>query len=384
MDPANTGNNTLVIDNAMIQAFKGLPELNFHGGVVLQSPEQQRFRQIRYGTPCDMFDDCTMPKDFLAGTYAYAGPVTNHFGHYMAEMPHRILHAKKHFNPDKWLFIAQQKSTQTSYHSLPPTVREVVHFFELPLNNIEVVNKNIYVKKLLICEQGSALGSGPKSYYLDALSEYSSWKLNQLFKDNTSHKKVYVSRSNILTGGIFLGEKYLEQLLEQEGFYIFRPEKFPLLQQMNLYRKADKVVFAEGSACHGLELLGREVINSCYFFARRKNSIELFKQTLEPRCHELSHLEATDSVGSFLFDKATGINHLHLDASLFNIELLIDFCRTNNIAQLKTFNKQKYISQASKDLMNYFTFNIKNHRNLCDFKSVPKLIKNYIRIATTL
>jgi len=384
MDITNTENRTLILENASVQSFQGVPELNFHGGVVLNAPEQQGFRQMRYGTPCDTFDDAANPGPFIEDTYAYAGPVTMHFGHYMAEMPHRILYTKKYFNPEQWLFISQQHSATTDYHKLLPAVREVIRFFDLPPAKIKIVNQNIRVKKLLMSEQGSNLGGGPEPYYLDELSEYSPWKLNQLFKSGTSHKKVYVSRSNILSGGMFLGERYFERLLEQEGFYIFRPEEFSLLQQMDIYRKADIVIFAEGSACHGLELLGREVINNCYFIARRKNSIELFKKTLQPRCLELSHLEATDSIGTFLYDKGTNQKHLHLDASLFNIEALMDFCRTNAIAQLNTFNKQKYLSQASRDLMKYFLFNIKNQRALCDFKAIPELIKNYISVARKL
>ena len=55
----------------------------------------------------------------------------------------------------------------------------------------------------------------------------------------------------------FAGEAYLEQVLERIGIGVIRPEKFSIAEQMATYRAAQTLMFAEGSALHGAQLLGR-------------------------------------------------------------------------------------------------------------------------------
>ena len=91
-----------------------------------------------------------------------------------------------------------------------------------------------------------------------------------------------MSRS-ALPGTGLLGERYVEQVLAQAGFNVIRPETMSLLDQMRAYRAAEVVVFAEGSACHGVELLGTEMLGTAIMLARREDHMEVFRRVLQPR-----------------------------------------------------------------------------------------------------
>jgi hypothetical protein len=68
--------------------------------------------------------------------------------------------------------------------------------------------------------------------------------------------RLYISRSGIGPSyGQFLQERLLETALEAEGYRVIQPENLPLLEQMDLYRRAQKLVFADGSAVHLWSLL---------------------------------------------------------------------------------------------------------------------------------
>ena len=65
----------------------------------------------------------------------------------------------------------------------------------------------------------------------------------------------------------FRGERRLEELLQARGVRVVYPEMFSLLDQLKIYRDAQILIVAEGSAQHGLELLGvhpdKQVILLC-------------------------------------------------------------------------------------------------------------------------
>ena len=67
--------------------------------------------------------------------------------------------------------------------------------------------------------------------------------------------------------GAFAGEHRLVELLQARGVRVVYPEMLSLLDQLQIYLDAQILIVAEGSAQHGLELLGvhleKEVILLC-------------------------------------------------------------------------------------------------------------------------
>ena len=69
--------------------------------------------------------------------------------------------------------------------------------------------------------------------------------------------------------GAFAGERSLEDLLRARGVKVVYPETLALLDQLQIYRDAQVLIVAEGSAQHGLELLGLHPSKQVILLCRR-------------------------------------------------------------------------------------------------------------------
>lgn len=100
-----------------------------------------------------------------------------------------------------------------------------------------------------------ASNSTPPDWHLDLLEEVE--RLNRLAP--IQNDVVYVSRNGYLAmgkGGT-AGEAALTDALSRAGVAVLDPARTTLGTQMALYAGAKLFVFAEGSAIHGRQLLGR-------------------------------------------------------------------------------------------------------------------------------
>lgn len=71
-------------------------------------------------------------------------------------------------------------------------------------------------------------------------------------------RAVYVTRSGLgAEAGRFACEDHLERLLAAAGFEIYMPERHPLAHQVDTFRRAERLVFAEGSALHLFAMVRR-------------------------------------------------------------------------------------------------------------------------------
>jgi len=365
--------------NISVQAFRDFPERGFQGGCRFSRPEDDVLRHSRYWTPNDTYTPSVASEPVVEGEYAYAGAVTGHFGHYMAEMSHRFLPTLLRTKPQPWLYIAKESARSGAYQGLPRTAQEVADYFLIRSENIVIVSRDSIVQGLYVSEQGSDLGGGPKEGYVDDLGSYADERLQNIHRRDAIIPKVYVSRSSVLTGGTFLGERYFERILEKEGFFIFKPEQYALTQQMDIYRKADIVVFADGSACHGIELLGRKSLHRCYFRSRRKEAeVSAFVKIFTQRTETFEVLQEFYSLGSFLHNETTGTPWEHLNVCLYHPAALVDFCRSHQISTLKSFDKKKYLASAAKDLIRILIANRKNQRAKINYRAALRVIGKYL------
>jgi len=290
--------------DARVQAFKpplvAPPPHGFDGGVVLgESKRDLRLRHSRYWEATDRFDVTAEFQEKLDGPYIYFGPLYDHFGHTMAEMVHRLIPSIKIFGKGKFLLVDQIGRTRGAQEpTVPKFLRDIFELLSISLNDFHIIGDNSIVSELHICEQGSDFGGGPKEGYLGYLSNFVHPRLDARFRDEKYGEKLYVSRSKIKSGGVFLGESYLEALLEEEGFRILHPEEHSIIFQMHAYRSATILVFSEGSACHGLELLGEQAVGMCHILERRENHREIFRRVISPRAHEFYQLRGSINLGT--------------------------------------------------------------------------------------
>jgi hypothetical protein len=190
------------------------------------------------------------------------------------------------------------------------------------------------------------------------LAAYSHPKLDQLLPRPPISEKVYVSRSKIRHGGSFLGERYIESLLAAEGFDIFHPEDWSLPAQMHRYRHAGLLVFPEGSACHGVELLGAEALDRVYVLMRRDNHSGTFVAVLRPRATRMAILTEMPFLGTVRMHNENMRLVTEAGVSVFDLDGLMRFLRRNGIAELSTLDRAAYFDAAAADLEAYFQYYI--------------------------
>ena len=373
-----------ILDRVLVRPYEMPLVPCFNGGVVLEQASEGCLRHTRNHVPFDRItplqptERSALP--VLPGCFIYGGPLyRHHFGHFMAECIHRILPSRNVFKENEWLFVVE---SGCAHHDdrLPGYIEQAFDLLGIDPERVTLIDQPTVVESLAICEQGSDLGGGPKEGYLQELHDYITPRLNALYgqKDRTS--KVYVSRSNLLTGGTFLGERYLESLLQEEGFEIFRPEDHSLTWQMHVYRSAKALVFSEGSACHGVELLGAGSLGHCYLIARRQDiAQEFFTKILQPRAERFLVLNANKPLGTIIVDPAQKVPQPHREVCLYDVDALIRFFREESLASLRNFDKEKYYRAAAKDLWRYISHHFQHHRDWLDIKLVPRLLLNYLR-----
>ena len=346
------------ISNARIQAFShplvAPPPDGFKGGVVFDNMnEHKRLRQSRYWQPVDRFRDDVEYTGHLEGEWAYAGPVYPHFGHFMSEMAHRALPTIMQDRAARMLFVGIRNDVVlNTYDKLPPFMKDFLHFFRIKPDDVRIVNEHSLVESLHVAEAGSDFGGGPKSGYLEDLRDFSIERLQNLKSTAPIFDKVYVSRNMLPIGGSFLGERYLEEVLVEEGFSIFHPERHSLIDQMKVYHRAKTLIFSEGSACHGTELLGEGMLNKCIFLARRKDHIEIFGKVLKPRSQDFILADLSFSLGSIVGGPGNPPAG-HAGVSLLDFRRLSNLFREREISPLLNFSMQTYLEAAEEDLSRY-------------------------------
>ena len=347
--------------NIKVQAFRHPLMPCYPGGPVLLDRTFSQLRHKRADTPTDTFEQAISFKKRLSGDWVYAGPKHTHFGHIMSEMVHRLVSSRILFPAQsKYLIVTHfDDDSGTRGESLCDIFREVLEFCEVDLSLVRILNRDARVESLSICEQGANLGGHPSLAYLQTLREFSTRRLDQIHGSRPSPERVYVSKSKISHGGTILGERYFEEVLSGEGFHIFHPQDFPLSLQMDVYRKAKELVFCEGSAFHGTELLGDRMLDRTFLLVRRTYARDIFANVLRPRSRELQMFLDTFFLGTVLVSERDRTAHTEYGVSLLDVDHVVSFFRDHRLARMDSFDPVRYFEIAEQDLRNYFSYHMK-------------------------
>lgn len=367
-----------ILKSAKVQAFNGPivapPPHGFQGGIVLGSSlQEQKLRHSRYGVPVDYCNSAIDDYEKVPGEYTYFGPFYNHFGHTMSEFVHRAIPSIILGSFKKFLLISYNGAKNLSYESFPDFYKEILKFLGIEPSNILVITNHSEVENLFICEQGSDFGGGPKEGYLNFLDTFTKHRLDSLIGPTSPVLRTYVSRSKLLHGGNFLGERYLEYLLEGEGYTIMHPQELSLTAQMQLYRSSNVLIFPEGSACHGLEFFGNSALEECHLLERRKNHRNVFEPIFRNRAKVTSILADAHCLGSCILNPSTNDTLDHFANAFIPSDILLRYFRQKNLAQLNNFSVKIYNDNILAD----FDRHIDYHRNNNSCMIDQELIQTY-------
>jgi hypothetical protein len=221
----------------------------------------------------------------LSGTWMFGGFWFHHFGHFMSETTPRLWPLLQEDPPkiEGIVFVGGASDSTKS----PQQNKEIIDIISGDIcYPIKVCNTPWIVEKLLVPSQASTLGplSEPSNYYLELL------KRRQPDKKCKEHKNIYVSRSKIKSTSRLIGEKFIESVPKEAGYFIYHPQEHSIRDQINMYACAESLIFCEGSAIHGAELLG-EIQADCYILSRgglRSHRLRAMSSILRKRSKSLT------------------------------------------------------------------------------------------------
>ncbi|HOZ31486.1 MAG TPA: glycosyltransferase 61 family protein [Tabrizicola sp.] len=187
-------------------------------------------------------DASTEDTPTLAGLSIFGGVIGPQFGHQVTQSLGRLWLADQ-FPTARIVFLA----ANLGFDRLPGYVTDLVRA-------LGVANRLELITRTTICE---TLALGPDICNLErrpsVQPQFLDWRARH---DPVSDRldadlDLYVSRSGLgLANGQFLQETALEHALAAQGYQVFHPQDATIAVQAATYRRARRVIFADGSAAH--------------------------------------------------------------------------------------------------------------------------------------
>jgi hypothetical protein len=216
----------------------------------------------------------------------WGGTMVGQFGHFIADHSARLVLGAL-AKPDLPILVGLPGGDAAS--PLPANVSAVLDWYGIDAGRIVPVTSPMTVKQLWVAPQTEQLDGGlPPQPWIDRQTAHAA----QVLPDPPQSDIVYVSRAGFASTGRCLAcEAALTDALARAGVTVIAPERLPLKAQLGHYLGAKVIVFAEGSAIHGLELLGR--IKAHVVVLNRRPQRRFGVEAIGPRVHALSFVEAT-------------------------------------------------------------------------------------------
>jgi hypothetical protein len=277
---------------------------------------QYHARHLNGGLPvCLRPGTVSHPAETVEQPHMFVGPHDGHFGHFVAEIAPRLPQTLAERPDLPLVFTARMPQTA---QTAAPALMAVLNWFGVAPERLRFVHQPTLFRRLGVAAQGEHLGGpGPASAYLDLIESHTA----RHDLPGQRQDVVYVSRAR-LPGqlGAHAGESYLCDCLTRLGVQVIHPEVLPLRDQMAAYAGARVLVFAEGSAVHGRQLLGRIDQDVVVLLRRPESQIAL--NALLPRCASVELAAAAGNELHFL--RADGLRWPHSTVAFYDVPVLLD------------------------------------------------------------
>lgn len=278
-------------DPVPLQLFRDIcvvPTQGFRAHIATGGPvwpdfeTQTAIRHCRDGRPVDR--SAVVPGtdlDEVDAPCVWGGFIDRHFGHFVAEHLPRLLFSLRERPADIYLFTAE---AGLSDGDLPGWVWDLLMWYGLARGQVRIVTRALRVRELRVGPQAEMLPQvEPGRDYLGLLE--ARLAANGLVPE--LNDRLYVGRGGLVAAGRggHAGEGYLVTVLATLGIPVLDSGTAPLRRQLALYAGAKSIVFAEGSAIHGRQLLG--YIEQDIHILRRRRGRSVAQAMLRPRCRAL-------------------------------------------------------------------------------------------------
>lgn len=282
---------------AALQVFADVPVVpvtSVHQHVALGGPiwpdypHRILIRHCRGNVPVDTEPDLPKEAEGLDMPCVWGGFLDSHFGHFVADHLPRLPAALRERPDDTYLFTVDPGVTRDT---VAGWVRPLFDWIGLPWGQVRLVTAPVVVRCLRVGVQGEMLPQiGPKPGYLDLIAPWAKRVVPVVAP------LLYVARTGLAAqgAGVHAGEGYVVGQLRRLGVAVLDPARAPLAAQMAAYAGAARILFAEGSALHGRQLLGPVAQDIAVL--RRRPGKRMAEAQLTPRCRKLTYHDVGNQI----------------------------------------------------------------------------------------
>lgn len=271
-------------------------------------------RQCRSRIPCDLPPERPDQTRAFDQPAVWCGTLDHHFGHVIAEHMSRLPQSLAQRPDDFFLFILEVGRTR---QEVPDWIWQILDWYGVPRAQIHIVTEALQVQNLSVAPQAEMLGAFDlQEAYLDLLDlNTQRHNLAAIGTDVT-----YVTRAGLVANGWggHAGEGYLVDVLTRLGVHVIDPSQMAIAAQMAVYAGAKSLIFAEGSAIYGRNLLGR--IAQDIHILRRRGGRDLGAMHLAKRCRDLQFHAAARR--TLVAQKDAGQTLYHRNVALYNLKVV--------------------------------------------------------------
>ncbi|MEZ5752115.1 MAG: glycosyltransferase 61 family protein [Paracoccaceae bacterium] len=233
------------------------------------------------------------------------------------------------------------------YADASRSFRAIMEWLRIPPEQIRFIHKPTLFRELRVAAQAEFL-DGPRTVneYLDLVEDRIAGNLPEIEPKGI----VFVARTLMpREQGFSAGEVYLVSCLRQLGIEVIHPERMPLIEQMKTYAGAKHLIFSEGSAIHGRQLLGR-IDQNIAILRRRFRSFVAYGQ-LEPRCTTLTYIGCFQGALSIVGPEGSTVQHAM--CSQYNMEPVFDHFEALGVPLRSVWNWGEYCRMRDEDVISW-------------------------------
>ena len=278
--------NVLVVPFTDLLAWRETP-CKYRGGPIWPNWHVQKSIRFNGGfyEPTDAKPIFEAPKKRITGEHHfYIGPLYEHFGHQIRDFSSRIMPSITVDPQAVLVFASHKRNPWQDLSQVPDFFNQILKWFGRTESNVLIVSEPTIFDHLCVIPEPEPPLENPdariaKTIYISDLTKHAATR-NVIQDDRMA---AYVSRTQFFSQ--ILGEYEIERWFAALGYTIFHPQDHSLETQLDLYLSCRTVVFAEGSALHALQLLGRNLKRIFVLLRRRGDTTftpMLKARSLEP------------------------------------------------------------------------------------------------------
>lgn len=289
------------------------------------------------------------PSDVINDPAVWIGRVDKHFGHFTIETAPRLVPSLIERPNDLFLFTAAESGPAAE----PPAFFwDTLDWFGVPRAQVVLLRDPTLVRDLRVAplpEPGNA--AGPATDHLSFLEDAA--RRNGLSTGGDG--VVFVSRAGLpARSGRMAGEAYLAKRLAEVGVQVVYPERIGLADQLRIYAGARTLVFAEGSAIHGRQLLG--YIPQDIVVLNRRNRKHMQESGLQRRCDRLGYFDCiTGEVSSLAYPRhrQNPIPDLNSSLARGDTSLLLGLFDAFGLNLTESWNEADFTAARDADVLEW-------------------------------